>query len=315
MNLSAMAMLGAITLATSLQAAEDQKEAEKVPPLSAAIVDFKDGSADLEGIGSSVSALLQAKVSIDSDATLVERAELNEILGEQELKLSDAVTPGQAAEVGQLTGAEVIVSGRVFTVKDRVYVVAKVVSTSSGRVFGATSSYEKDGKIDDAVDTLSKDVSKILKEQIAQLRSGQTLEARIADQLKAKLEKKASAKVYISVKEEILRAPVPDPAVQTELARTLQAAGWKVVEAENEADIRISGEAFAEVGSRRGNLWFTRARLEFKVLNAKGEVLKTDRVVCGNVDLTQAVSAKGALQKAGLLATLPVVNAWLAAGN
>ncbi|OYV05560.1 MAG: hypothetical protein CFE26_10975 [Verrucomicrobiales bacterium VVV1] len=70
-----MAMLGTITLATCLQAAEDQKEVEKVPPLSAAIVDFKDGSADLEGTGSSVSALLQAKVSIDSDATLVEPAE------------------------------------------------------------------------------------------------------------------------------------------------------------------------------------------------------------------------------------------------
>jgi len=40
-------------------------------------------------------------------------------------------------------------------------------------------------------------------------------------------------------------------------------------------------------------------------------VLKTDRIVCGNVDLAQAVGAKGALQKAGLLASPVVAKAAL----
>ena len=63
-------------------------------------------------------------------------------------------------------------------------------------------------------------------------------------------------------------------------------------------------------GSRRGNLWFTRARLEIKVTDKEGEVLKTDRVVCGKVDLAQAVAGKGALQKAGLLAGPIIAKAW-----
>ena len=81
--------------------------------------------------------------------------------------------------------------------------------------------------------------------------------------------------------------------------------------AKNAPILIIRGEAFAETAIRRGNLWFTRARLEFTVINAKGEVLKTDRIVCGNVDLAQAVGAKGALQKAGLMAAPEVVKAAL----
>ena len=81
--------------------------------------------------------------------------------------------------------------------------------------------------------------------------------------------------------------------------------------AKNAPILIIRGEAFAETAIRRGNLWFTRARLEFTVTNAKGEVLKTDRIVCGNVDLAQAVGAKGALQKSGLLASTVVAKAVL----
>ncbi len=81
--------------------------------------------------------------------------------------------------------------------------------------------------------------------------------------------------------------------------------------AKNAPILIIRGEAFAETAIRRGNLWFTRARLEFTVTNAKGEVLKTDRIVCGNVDLAQAVGAKGALQKAGLMAAPEVAKAAL----
>ena len=122
----------------------------------------------------------------------------------------------------------------------------------------------------------------------------------------------AAPKAYISVKEQIVQAPAPDPAAQTELRRTLQQGGWTVVENEGEADVLIHGEGFAETGVRRGNLWFTRARLEFTVKNQAGKILATERIVAGNVDLSQLISSKGALQKTGLLASTVVADAWLA---
>jgi hypothetical protein len=288
--------------------------AEEPPakPLSAAVLNFQAGSADLESIGTSISGLLQVQLSVHSDAILVERAELNEVLAEQELTLSNAVTPEQAARVAQLTGAEVIISGRVFAVEDRVHLVAKVISTSTSRVFGATTAYDKGKPLDEAIASLGQEVAKILSERAADLRGGASLDQRVIAKMKALMVNRAPGKIYIHIPEAIIQAVVPDPAAETELARTFQQAGWQVVESPEAADLVVRGEAFAETGVRRGNLWFTRARLEIKVYDGAQKVLLTDRVVAGNVDLTQAVSAKGALQRAGLLASEPALNAWIA---
>ncbi|MFT5905035.1 MAG: TolB-like protein [Cryomorphaceae bacterium] len=299
---------GTFLITAGLQAQDEQKAAQ---PLSAAVLNFEDGSNGLEGVGTSVAALLQVNLTVHSDAVLVERAQLDEILGEQELTLSGAVSASQAAKIGQLTGAEVLISGRVFAVQDRVHLVAKVISASTSRVFGATAAYDRGKPLDGAVEKLGKDVAKILKDKAADLRGGPSIEKRTLAAVKKMLEGHPKKRVYVHIPETIIRATVPDPAAQTEIARTFEAAGWTMVESEKDADLVIRGEAFAETGVRRGNLWFTRARLEFKAFDSEGKVLKTDRVVVGNVDLTQAVSAKGSLQKAGLLAAPIVAKAWI----
>ena len=309
MNYSIRTALLALAASILFPATSIAQEEVAASPLSVAVLNFGDGSTDLEGVGTSISALLQVQLTIHSDAILVERAELNEVLAEQELTLSDAVTPTQAAKVAQLTGAEVLISGRVFTVQDRVHIVAKVISSSTSRVFGATAAYDQGKPLDGAVEKLATDVGKILKDKNADLRGGASLEEKTNAEVAALLKDKPAKKFYVNIPESIIQVIVPDPAAQTEIARTLEAAGWKSVATAEEAEIIIRGEAFAETAIRRGNLWFTRARLEFTVTNPKGEVLKTDRVVCGNVELAQAVGAKGALQKAGLLASKVVAQA------
>ena len=311
MNYSIRTALLALAASILFPATSIAQEEVAASPLSVAVLNFGDGSTDLEGVGTSISALLQVQLTIHSDAILVERAELNEVLAEQELTLSDAVTPTQAAKVAQLTGAEVLISGRVFTVQDRVHIVAKVISSSTSRVFGATAAYDQGKPLDGAVEKLATDVGKILKDKNADLRGGASLEEKTNAEVAALLKDKPAKKFYVNIPESIIQVIVPDPAAQTEIARTLEAAGWKSVATADEAEVIIRGEAFAETAIRRGNLWFTRARLEFTVTNAKGVVLKTDRIVCGNVDLAQAVGAKGALQKAGLMAAPEVAKAAL----
>ena len=311
MNYSIRTALLALAASILFPATSIAQEEVAASPLSVAVLNFGDGSNDLKGVGTSISALLQVQLTIHSDAILVERAELNEVLAEQELTLSDAVTPAQAAKVAQLTGAEVLISGRVFTVQNRVHLVAKVISSSTSRVFGATASYDNGKPLDGAVEKLATDVGKILKDKNADLRGGASLEEKTNAEVAALLKDKPAKKFYVNIPESIIQVIVPDPAAQTEIARTLEAAGWKSVATADEAEVIIRGEAFAETAIRRGNLWFTRARLEFTVTNAKGVVLKTDRIVCGNVDLAQAVGAKGALQKAGLMAAPEVAKAAL----
>lgn len=302
----------AILLLHLLFAVTSLVQAEGPPPLTAAVLDFKEAGDELAGTGVSISALLQVRLGSDSESPLVERAELKEVLREQELVLTDSVSPGQAARLGQLTGAEVLVSGRVFAIENRVYVVAKMISSSTGRVFGATAEYERQGKIDAAVSSLSAQIAKTLKDKRTELASGKPLEERVLEKVRAVMKDRKAPKIHVSIKELVLSKPAPDPAAQTELCRTLEAAGWTTVESEKEADLVVTGEAFAETGVRRGNLWFVRARLEFNVRSAAGNILKSDRVVAGNVDIAEAVGNKGALQKSGLLAATEVAAIWAA---
>ena len=154
-------------------------------------------------------------------------------------------------------------------------------------------------------------VAKILTEKSADLRGAKSLEERVIGTMKALMENRDPGKIYINIPEVVITAVVPDPAAQTELARTFEQAGWQSVDSAKDADLIIRGEAFAEAAIRRGNLWFTRARLEIQVHDKENNIILTDRVVCGNVDLAQAVGAKGALQKAGLLTAEPVLKAWI----
>ena len=305
-----MKYLTSITLFSILLVSASLVHAGELPPLTAAVLNFKESAEDVAGSGASISALLQVKLITDSESPLVERAELIEILSEQELALTDLVSPGQAARLGQLTGAEVLISGRVFAIQNRVHIVAKMISSSTGRVFGVSSEYERGGKIDAAVSSLSKQIAKTLKEKRTELIGEKPLEERQLQVIQAIMRDRKAPKVFVAIKEVILSAPAPDPAAQTELGRTLQAAGWTVVGTREEADVIVMGEGFAETGIRRGNLWFVRARLEYTIQNASAKILKSDRIVAGNVDISEAVGNKGALQKTGLLAATEVAKIW-----
>ena len=75
-------------------------------------------------------------LSAEPNLILVERAELDKALGEQELGLSGTVTPESAAKIGQLTGAKVLVTGRVFKTDTELFIVAKIIGTETSRVYG-----------------------------------------------------------------------------------------------------------------------------------------------------------------------------------
>jgi len=79
--------------------------------LSVAVFDFESKDEAVRDLGPKVSALLNASLSADPNLIIVERAELEKALGEQELGLSGTVSPDTAAKVGHLTGAKVLVTG------------------------------------------------------------------------------------------------------------------------------------------------------------------------------------------------------------
>src|SRR6266699_3248383 len=104
--------------------------------LTIAVFDFESKDEAVRDLGPKISTLVNAVLSAEPQLITVERAELEKALGEQELGLSGTVSSETAAKVGNLTGAKVLVSGRVFKVEKELMIVAKVIGTETSRVYG-----------------------------------------------------------------------------------------------------------------------------------------------------------------------------------
>jgi len=292
-----------LTLVLSLLPLSAQTQAhtpKQDQPMYAAVFDFTDGSESLKGQGKSIGQLLNALLSTQDGIFLVERAELNKILAEQELGLAGNINTASAIQVGKLTGAQILITGRVFEADKKNYAVAKIISAETSRVYGASVNYTPSEDLDTVVAKLSTKIAKIITEKGDTLRSKAETYAQLITRLKQGLSAPLP-KIYVHVTEQHLRLAVPDPACETEIQKVLEACGFTVVENDADADISITGEAFSQLASRRGNLVACRARAEIKITNEKTkQLIRADRTTVGAVDLAEEVAGKAALQKTGL---------------
>lgn len=108
-----------------------------------------------------VAELFGVFLGTNLEITLVERAEIDRILGEQTLGLSGLTAPDSAAKVGQLLGAKALITGRIIPTGDKTLIVAKVISTETSRVFGETVPAGKD--LTAPLEELSKKVGALLR--------------------------------------------------------------------------------------------------------------------------------------------------------
>lgn len=248
-------------------------------------------------VGQNVSALLNVQLSAEANLITVERAELAKVLGEQELSLSGTVSAETAAKVGHLTGAKVLVTGRIFKTGDDTVLVAKIISTETSRVYGEM--VKGRGAPTDLAAELGQKIAKTVTSKsdtlVAKVESREERIKRIKEQLK---EAKRPT-VFVRVPERHYGALVRDPAAETELIKVLQETGFTVAETEAKADLVIAGEAFSTAAGRKGNLHICKARVEIKAVSPKNsEIVAADRETSVAVDLAEETAAKAALQHA-----------------
>jgi hypothetical protein len=268
--------------------------------LTVAVFDFESKDEAVHDLGPKVGTLVNAALSAEPQLITVERTELEKVLGEQELGLSGTVSPDTAAKVGHLTGAKVLVTGRVFRADKELIIVAKIIGTETSRVYGELV---KGGAATPITD-LSAELAKQLAATINQ--KGETLVAKVEspEERLARLKRSVgSAKLpTISVKigERHFGQPVIDPAAQTELSVILKECGFTLVDEKSKepADIDITGDAFSAYGLRKGNLISCRGRIEIKVQKRTGELVTVDRQTSVAVDVAEQTAAKDALEKA-----------------
>jgi hypothetical protein len=269
--------------------------------LTVAVFDFESKDEAVRDLGPKVATLINAQLSADPNLITVERTELEKVLGEQELGLSGTVSSDSAAKVGHLTGAKVLVTGRVFKVEKATVIVAKVIGTETGRVYGEMVRSTPATELTDLAAELGKKIAKTVTEK------GTTLVAKVETQ-EERVQKLAQAlrgarfpTVSVKIAERHFGGPVIDPAAETELSLMLQKTGFTLVDekSQQKAEVEISGEAFSAYGLRKGNLASCKARVELKAIErATGKVLAVDRQTSVAVDIAEQAAAKTALQTA-----------------
>src|SRR5437867_13036707 len=114
-------LIAAVMLAASFPA----RSAEQV--LTLAVFDFQAGEDVGRDLGPKASTLITANLSAAPNLITVERAELAKLLGEQELGASGTIAGDTAAKIGHLTGAKVLVTGRIFKADRELVMVAKII--------------------------------------------------------------------------------------------------------------------------------------------------------------------------------------------
>lgn len=279
---------------------KDEKEKIVLP---VAVLGFEERGAGSKDLGAKVGDLLFAKLVAKPDLFLVDRADLKKVLDEQSLGLSGAVRADEAAKVGQLTGARLLVTGSVVQVDKKLYLVAKVISAETGRVAGASvdGALSDDlgalaGKLADAIgDTIAKQGDKLAPKPVP-------VKDRLAALNKA-LGTAARPVLGVQVTERHIGAPAADPAAQTEVTKLAKDLGFSVIDLDEggkgRADVLVTGEGFSEVAGRAGGLVSVRARVELKAVDRKtGKVLASDRQTAVVVDLSEQIAGKAALQAA-----------------
>jgi len=290
---SFLALLAALSLGATSAHAEN-------PPITAAVMNFQATGDKANNQGADVALLLNARLSAASNISLIERQELEKVLGEQELSLSGTVTPDTAAKIGTLTGAKVLITGKIFETAGKHFIVAKVMSTETSRVFGEMVSYTDAAGLDKAVGELAPKIEAIFTAQNAALVAKSEEPGAQMTRLKQLVQGRKLPSVSVNVTEQHLSHPVIDPAVETELKLSLQQLGFEVLDPKltnKIADVEISGEAFSEFAGRRANLVSCRSRIEMKAARTTdGKLLIVDRQTDVAVDLAENIAGKSALE-------------------
>jgi len=293
-------------------------------PLTVAVLPFD--SKD-KVIGLQTAEVIGARLSADPSLQLVERERLEAILDEQKLSLSAAVRPEEAARIGWLAGAQVLVVGRAYVIDEQLLVTARTVGVETGRVYIAQARGGIQSELLPVLDKLAEQVHRDILARRSQLvapDSGADTEKllrALADSLKGR----KLPKVVVAVSEEHYGAPAVDPAAETELMVWLKECGFEVFDPGNlersmhewarnyyasddaaiprvlpeDVNIVVIGQAFSEAGGRFGDIVSAKGRVEVRVLDRKTEaVVAIARRTTAALDLSERIAAKKALQDA-----------------
>ncbi|MCZ6872785.1 MAG: hypothetical protein O7G88_04530 [bacterium] len=290
-----------------------QTRAQKDATFTVAILPFAtSGGEEFEPLGKDIPILLNTYMSSSPSLIMVERGDIEKAMDEIAMGIAGTVNAASAAQIGYLTGAQILVTGRVFPVRKDLFIVAKIIGVETGRVYGDSVKLSLQGNIDTASQALANKVASSIASRGDTLIAKAEKKEDLIAALKKQVEGKSLPTVSVVIVENSIGRDMVDPAAQTEIAYILHSLGFHIIDRATSnirAEIEITGEAFSEFGMRKGNLVSSRARVEVMAVKVKtGEVVNVGRDVAVAVDLSRQMAGKAAIAKAARKLSKPLVR-------
>lgn len=266
-----------------------------------AILPFQERGKEVREYGEKVSDLLFANLVTQEHVYLVDRVDIDTLLREHELNLSGMVGAGQATQVGQLTGAKILITGSVMAADRSLHIVARIIGTETSRVLGASVQGRTSDELSLLVEELAREIARTIEERSSELVAEKvTVKDRIAA-LNEVLGDAQRPTVAIDIDERHIGKNVADSASATEIAWFFTETGFEVIDSKiagtRTADIIINGQGLSEYATRRQHLVSVKARLEVEAIDRRSDrILATDRQTAVVVDLSEQLAGKAALQ-------------------
>lgn len=123
-----------------------------------AILDFDVGAAigqpesDLDALRRGLAAMTISELAVNPAIRVVERAQIQQILQEQDLAKSDRVDPSTALRIGKLLNAHYMVTGTLFAVHNDFRIAARMFNVETSQIIKTD---EVRGKLDNIFDLAS----------------------------------------------------------------------------------------------------------------------------------------------------------------
>ncbi len=272
------------------------------PVASIAVFDFQPSGANLADMGPQIAILLNAHLSKFENIIVVERQELEKLLQEQELGISGIITHETAGKIGAVTGANILITGRVFESASKVFIAAKIMGTETSRIYAEITTIPDIKNLEQGVQDLAGKINETVSGNINFLVAKKEKPEDIAAKLKEIFSGKKLPTVSIKIEEQHFGRQAVDPAAETEIAAILNHVGFTIIDpnkSTRKPDIIITGKGFSEFAMRKGNLYSCKGRIELKAVETKTGILKAvGRQTEVAVDLSELIAGKKALQNA-----------------
>jgi len=114
----------------------------KLPNKRLTVTDFINIDGSESEIGKLMAEKITTKLSQVGEISVIERKQLNKIIAEQKLSLSD-ITAEEEKEVGQILNVDAIISGTVAHLDDYIEINARMIDVTTGEIYCAVNHREK----------------------------------------------------------------------------------------------------------------------------------------------------------------------------